>query len=167
MQNIYDHEWITIDGNAIHKTAIIHPCVKLGTGNQVGPYAVIGSNGEIRNTKYNEFKGTVEIGNNNVISEFVSIQRPKNEGQKTFIGNNNIIMAHSHIGHDVTIGSGNEICTHSIIGGHVTIGDSVKIKLNCTIRNRITIGIGATIGMCSNVIKDVEPNTTVYGNPAK
>jgi UDP-N-acetylglucosamine acyltransferase len=165
-QDLYNTEWINIDGNHIHKTAIIFPNVQMGKGNWVGAYSVIGSNGEIRGKNPLEFKGSVIIGNNNIISELVTIQRPFEE-KKTVIGSDNIIMAHSHIGHDVYIGDGCEICTGTIIGGFTTIKDNVKLKLGVTVRNRIEIGVGATIGQGSNVTKDVYGNAVVYGNPAK
>ena len=152
-------------GNDIHETAVIYPNVIMGKGNKIGPYCVIGSDGEIRDCK--EFSGNVIIGDNNIISELVTIQRPKDKDKSTIIGSNNIIMAHSHIGHDAVIGDNCEISTHSIIGGYVIIGDNSKIKLNVTIRNRKTIGDNCIIGMGSVVVKDVESNTTVVGNPAK
>jgi UDP-N-acetylglucosamine acyltransferase len=138
--DLYNHDWINIDGNSIHKTAIVHPNVKLGKGNTIGAYCVIGSNGEIRGVSQNDFKGHVVIGDNNVISEFVSIQRPFNENGRTIIGNDNLIMAHSHLGHDVKIGNDCEICTGTVIGGYVEIYDGAKIKLKCVIRNRVKIG---------------------------
>jgi len=125
------------EGNEIHHTAIIYPNVKMGKGNKIGAYCVIGSDGEIRGAK--EFKGWVEIGDNNVISELVTIQRPL-EPTATKIGDGNIIMAHSHIGHDAEIGNNCELCTGSIIGGYATIKDFVKLKLNVTVRNRKTVG---------------------------
>ncbi len=150
--------------NKIHHTAVIHDNVTLGKNNVIGAYTVIGSNGEIRGAT--EFKGKVIIGSGNVISELVTIQCPQEE-TFTEIGDNNLIMAHSHIGHDVKIGSECEICTGSIIGGYAVIEDQVKIKLGCTIRNRKIIGQGSLVGMGSVVVKDVEPGSVVYGNPAK
>ena len=166
-QDLYNNDWINIDGNSIHKTAIIHPNVKLGTGNTIGAYCVIGGNGEIRNVKQNDFHGTVHIGNNNVISEHVTIQRPKDKDKSTIICDNNIIMAHVHIGHDAYIGNNCEICTSSVIGGHVTVYDDVKIKLHCVIRNRLIISQKAVIGMGSVVTKNIPYEAVVYGNPAK
>ena len=164
--NLYHTDWIEIDGNHIHPTAIIYPNVKLGKGNWIGAYTVIGSNGEIRNKNQRDFKGNVTIGNNNVISEHVTIQRPF-EFRTTYIGDNNIIMAHSHIGHDAKIMNDCEICTGVIIGGHCVIESSVKIKLGSTIRNRWKLGLNALIGLGSAVVKDVKKDSVVYGNPAK
>jgi len=152
--------------NKIHPTAIIHDNVILGKGNVIGAYTVIGSNGEIRGKNQDDFKGRVVIGDNNVISEFVSIQRPFDKDNNTIIGSNNIIMAHSHIGHDVVIGDGCEICSGVILGGYSTIKDGAKIKLGATIRNRKTIGINSIVGLGSSVVKDIEDNVVVYGNPA-
>jgi UDP-N-acetylglucosamine acyltransferase len=161
---IYD-QYYRYEGNDIHHTAIIYPNVIMGKGNKIGPYCVIGSNGEIRGC--DDFYGNVIIGDNNIISEFVSIQRPKDEGKSTKIGDNNIIMAHSHIGHDAEIGNDCEISTHSVVGGYVKIGNNTKIKLNTTIRNRKTIGDNTIVGMGSVVVKDIGDNMIIVGNPAK
>jgi UDP-N-acetylglucosamine acyltransferase len=166
-QDLYNSDWINIDGNHIHRTAIVHPNVKLGTGNWIGAYCVIGSNGEMRGVSQLDFKGHVVIGNDNVISELVTIQRPFKDGECTSIGSSNIIMAHVHIGHDVFIGSNCEICTGTIIGGYCMIKDGVKLKLGVTVRNRILIGNDALVGLGSVVVKEVQANTTIYGNPAK
>lgn len=151
--------------NEIHETAIIHDCVVMGKNNKIGAYSIIGGNGEIRGVK--QFNGQVIIGDNNIISELVTIQRPAKSESKTVIGDNNIIMAHSHIGHDVVVGNNTEVCTGVILGGYVIVKDNAKIKLGSTIRNRKIIGESALVGMGSVVVKDVEDKQVVVGNPAK
>ena len=151
--------------NKIHPTAIIYDNVSMGENNVIGAYSVIGSNGEIRGIT--EFEGFVEIGNGNVISELVTIQRPAAKGQKTKIGNRNLIMAHSHIGHDVQIGDDCEICTGVILGGYAVVEDKAKIKLGVTVRNRKRIGKSALVGLGAAVVKDVDSESIVVGNPAR
>lgn len=153
------------DSNDIHPTAIIHPNVKLGKNNKIGAYVVIGGNGEIRGT--NQFEGRVEIGDNNVISELVTIQRPEKKGAKTMVGSGNIIMAHSHIGHDAVIGNDCELSTGTIIGGYAVINNGSKLKLNVTVRNRKNIGENCVVGMGAVVVSDLDSDKIYIGNPAK
>lgn len=153
--------------NQIHPTAIIYPGVQMGRNNIIGAYTVIGSNGEIRGKDQNEFRGGVIIGSGNVISEHVTIQKPFDAGRYTIIGDNNIIMAHAHFGHDVELADNCEICSGVILGGYAKIESGAKIKLGVTVRNRKRIGEYALVGLGSSVVKDVAADTVVFGNPAK
>ena len=152
-------------GNLIHPTAIIDDCVELGVGNIIGAYAIIGANGNIRDTNHFEFKGKIKIGDNNKIGEFSIITRSVKG--LTQIGSENLIMHNVSIGHDSKIGNNNEIGIGSIVGGYAKIGNNCKIKLNVTIRNRIEIKDNVLIGMGANVIKSVNKGVKIWGNPAK
>jgi len=167
MENIYDHDWINLGSNWIHNTAIVHDNVVMGKGNSIGPYTVIGGNGEMRNKNPTEFKGKVVIGDNNVISEHVTIQRPFVEGESTIIGDGNLIMAHSHVGHNAKIGDCCEICTSSVIAGFVSVGDGAMVKLGVITHPRIKIGKNAILGCGAIVIKDVPEGVKMVGNPAR
>ncbi len=167
MSDFYNDDWINLGHNWIHKTAIVHDNVVMGKGNSIGPYSVVGGNGELRNTNPTEFKGSVFIGDNNMISELVTIQRPFKEGKVTKIGNNNMIMAHSHIGHDASIGSNCEICASSVIAGFVTVCDGVLVKIGVITHPRITIGKKAILGCGAIVIKNVPEGAKMVGNPAR
>lgn len=149
--------------NKIHHTAIVGENVKLGDNNLIMPYAVIGQAGFIRERTKSD--GVVFIGNNNVIGCYVNIMVGTKGG--TVIGNDNLIMNHSNIGHNVSILNDTEVGAGTILNGHSMIGSKVKIKSGCIIRNRITIEKEITIGQGSNVTKDLKTAGTYYGNPAK
>jgi acyl-[acyl carrier protein]--UDP-N-acetylglucosamine O-acyltransferase len=163
-EDIYNPNARFDESNKIHDTAIIYDNVVMGKNNVIGPFTVIGSDGEIRGVK--NFMGRVVIGDNNTISEHVTIQRPASETE-TKIGDNNLIMAHAHIGHDVEIGNDCEICTGTIIGGYTKINDGSRLKLGVTVRNRMIIGKKCTVGLGSAVVKNVPDNAVVVGVPAK
>lgn len=83
------------------------------------------------------------------------------------IGKGCLINKHSVIGHDVIVGDYTVISPNISIGGDVKIGSNCYLGSGAIIRNGIIIGENSIIGMGSVVLKDVEPNSVVAGNPAK
>ena len=158
-KDLYNSEWIEIDGNKVHRTALIADTVKLGKGNVIYPYAVIGYRGFVRSEE--ELTGSVTIGNNNRIGAHAFI------AHDVVIGDDNILMSYVNIGHNCKIGNTNEIGAKSIFCGHVTIGNYNKIKVSVSVRNRLLIGNATLIGMGSVVVKNVTNGKEVKGNPAK
>ena len=55
----------------------------------------------------------------------------------------------------------------TLVGGNSSIGTGCTLGMGCTIRDNITIGERASIGMGSVVVKDIDADTSVFGNPAK
>lgn len=164
--NFYNSEWIVdprFPGNKIHSTAIIGDNVKMGKGNIIYPYSVIGMKGFIRDSY--EWEGSVVIGDNNQIGCYTSIMTGKSG--VTMIGSDNMLMNYVNVGHNTKLGNDCEIGASTVIAGWVNIESEVQIKTACIIRNRVNIGKGAMIGQGSNVVKDVARFEYTYGNPAK
>lgn len=162
-KDLYNAKYINTNLNYVHETAIIGNNVKMGKGNIIMPYAVIGETGFIRDS--DNSKGTVVIGDNNKIGCHACIM--SGELGMTVIGNDNMIMNYANIGHDVSIGNKCEIGPGVIIGGFSSIDDEIKIKIGALIRNRINIGKESVIGMGSVIVKHIAEFQVVVGNPGR
>ena len=136
---------------------------KVGKGTRVFPFASIGT--QPQDLKFKGEKNSLEIGENNLIREYVTIN-PGTAGDKskTTIGNNCLLMISSHIAHDCIIGNNVIIANNVPLGGHVTIEDSVVIGGNSAVQQFTRIGRLAMIGGMTGVLKDVIPFGLSIGN---
>ena len=183
-----------IDKNtSIHSDAKISSSAKIGTYTVIGPKVEIGENVEIfshvnisGDTKIEsgtkifpfasigtspqdlKFKGEhtkLEIGKNNIIREYVTINPgTKGGGAITKIGDNCLFMISSHVAHDCQIGNDVVIANNVPLGGHVTIEDSVIIGGNSAVQQFTRIGRLAMVGGMTGVLKDVIPFGLSFGN---
>ncbi len=135
----------------------------IGKGTKIFPFASIGT--QPQDLKYKGEKNTLEIGENNLIREYVTIN-PGTAGDKlkTSIGNNCLFMISSHIAHDCVIGNNVVIANNVPLGGHVTVEDSVVIGGNSAVQQFTRIGRLAMIGGMTGVLKDVIPFGLSIGN---
>ncbi len=85
----------------------------------------------------------------------------------TTMEDNCMLLANSFLGHDSTMKRFSHLAANATVGANVTIGRASHVGTNCTIREKITIGDFALIGSGAVILKDVEENTIVAGNPAK
>ena len=93
---------------------------KIGKGTKIYPFASIGTTPQ--DLKFKGEANSLEIGENNVIREYVTINPgTKGGGSKTVVGNNCLFMISSHIAHDCKIGNNVVIANNVPLGGHVTI----------------------------------------------
>ena len=136
---------------------------KVGKGTRIFPFASIGT--QPQDLKFKGEKNSLEIGENNLIREYVTIN-PGTEGggSKTTIGNNCLFMISSHIAHDCKVGNEVVIANNVPLGGHVTIEDSVVIGGNSAVQQFTRIGRLAMIGGMTGVLKDVIPFSLSIGN---
>lgn len=110
----------------------------------------------------------LNIGENNVIREYVTINPGTVEGgSKTVVGNNNLIMAYAHIAHDCVIGNKCVMANAATLGGHVTLEDNAMVGGLSAVHQFVRLGRLAIIGGCSKVVQDVPPFSTCDGHPAK
>ena len=136
---------------------------KIGKGTKIYPFASIGT--APQDLKYKGEKNSLEIGENNVIREYVTINPGTvGGGSKTVVGNNCLFMISSHIAHDCNIGNNVVIANNVPLGGHVTIEDSVVIGGNSAVQQFTRIGRLAMIGGMTGVLKDVIPFGLSFGN---
>ena len=136
---------------------------KIGKGTKIYPFASIGT--PPQDLKYKGEYNSLEIGQNNVIREYVTINPgTAGGGNKTFVGNNCLFMISSHVAHDCKIGNNVVIANNVPLGGHVIIEDSVVIGGNSAVQQFTRIGRLAMIGGMTGVLKDVIPFGLSFGN---
>ena len=137
---------------------------EVGTDCRIFSYAVVGNIPQ--DLKFKGDKSFLFIGNNNKIREFVTINPGTDEGTKTTIGNDNLIMAYSHVAHDCIIGDGNILANATTLAGYVEIANKVVIGGLTAVHQFCRIGSHSIIGGCSKVVQDVPPYSMSDGHPA-
>ncbi len=153
------------DGCVVHSHCVFKGNIKLGSNNHFYQFCSIG---EVpQDLTYKGQETWVEIGDNNNFREYVSIHRgTTKENLITKIGNNNLLMAKVHVGHDAIMGSHCVIVNSCNIAGHVKMSDRITIGGGTNISQFITIGRGAYIGGASAIDRDIPMFCTAYGNRA-
>ena len=149
----------------IGPNVIIDGKVRIGSNNKIFPGACIGL--EPQDLKYNGDPTNVLIGDNNTFRECVTINRATFEGEKTIVGNQNLLMAYSHLGHNCEIGNNVVIANSVQIAGHVVVEDRAVIGGCLGIHQFVHIGYLAMVGGMTRVDRDVPPFCLVEGHPGR
>jgi len=139
--------------------------VKLGTGNKIFHSAYIGA--PPQDVSYKGAESIVEIGDNNILREFVQIHRGTKEGTKTILGSNCFLMGGAHLAHNVNVGNSVIIANNSLLAGYVEVDDFCFISGLCGIHQFVKIGKYVMVGGHSGLSKDCPPYMMAVGSPGK
>ncbi|MGH8027401.1 MAG: acyl-ACP--UDP-N-acetylglucosamine O-acyltransferase [Pseudoxanthomonas sp.] len=133
---------------------------RIGRGNRIAGHAAIG--GDPQDKKFKGERTELVIGDRNTIREFVTINRGTGDGGGiTRIGDDNWLLAYTHVAHDCDIGNNCVFSNNSTLAGHVRIGDWVIMSGFAGVHQFCRIGAHAFLGMGVLVGGDVPPYTMV------
>jgi UDP-N-acetylglucosamine acyltransferase len=153
-------------GTVIHSHVVIKGPTRIGRNNQIFQFSTVGE--DTPDLKYKGELTRLEIGDNNVIREGVTIHRGTVQDKGlTSIGSYNLIMAYVHIGHDSVVHNHTILVNNAALAGHVEIGDWAILSGYTLVHQFCKIGQHAFTGMGTAVGKDVPAYITVNGSPAE
>lgn len=133
----------------------------LGAHNRIHAGAVIGN--EPQDLKYKGEPTSLRIGDRNTFRENVTVNRSTHPEGLTVIGSNNLLMAGSHVAHDVIVGNHTIIANGALLAGHIEVGDRAVISGNCCVHQFVRIGTLAMMQGGSAISLDLPPYTVVSG----
>ena len=153
-------------GTVLENHVTIMGAVRIGERNRIFPNCVIG--GEPQDVSYRGTATSVEIGDDNVIREGVTINRAsEKEVGVTSIGNANFLMANCHVAHDCRIGDHVIIANGTLLGGHVRVHSRASLSGAVAVHHWATIGGWSFVAGLSRVLHDVPPFMLCEGAPAR
>ena len=173
------------DGVVIGPYSVIEADVVIGADCEVGPFCRFGSGTAVgarnrfeshcsvgappQDLKYAGEATRLEIGEDNVFREFVTLHRGTADGGGlTRIGDKSLFMAYVHIAHDCLIGSQTIFANNATLAGHVEVADFSTVGALSAIHQFSRVGVHAFLGGFTAANKDCLPFMSTVGNrPAK
>ncbi len=153
-------------GTWIGPHVVINGPTRIGKENRIHQFASIGD--APQDKKYSGEPTWLEMGDRNVIREYVTINRGTlQHGGVTRLGDGNWIMAYAHIAHDCQVGNQTVFANGASLAGHVSVGDFAILGGFTLVHQFCAIGTHAFCAFGSVINKDVPPFVTVTGNPAR
>ncbi len=164
--------WTTIganveiaEGTQISSHVVIKGPTNIGKNCEIFQFSTIGE--ATPDLKYQGEETTLTIGDNNIFREGVTVHRGTIQDRAdTLIGNNNLLMAYAHVGHDCVIGDHCILVNNSVLAGHVLIGDWAIIGGYSGIHQYCRVGAHGYIGGMTKVTQDVPAFVMAEGHPA-
>jgi len=154
------------DGVVVMAHAVVIGPTTIGAGTRIHPHATVG--GDPQDLKYRGERSCLEVGRDNVIREYVTINRGTEVGGGvTRIGDSNLFMANSHIAHDCQVGSHCVFANSVAIAGHAEIQDRSVLGGLVGVHQHTRIGRCAMVGAGAMASLDVPPFTIAHGDRAR
>jgi UDP-N-acetylglucosamine acyltransferase len=138
----------------------------IGNNNTIFQFSSVGE--DTPDLKYQGEATKLIIGNNNTIREGVTIHRGTvQDNNETIIGNNNLLMAYVHVGHDCVLGDNVVMTNNAAVAGHVRVGDWSILSGFAMVHQYVHLGAHCFIGPAAFIYHDVPACVTVSGSPAE
>jgi len=145
---------------------VVNGPTKIGVRNRLFQFASIGD--DPQDLKYGGERTFLEIGDDNVIREYATMNRgTEGGGGVTRVGSNNLFMAYTHVAHDCQVGNFTVFANGSSLAGHVVVGDYAILAGFSCVHQFCHVGEHAFVGLNSVANKDVAPYLMVVGNYAE
>tara|TARA_B100001123_G_scaffold445900_1_gene598696 strand:+ start:3876 stop:4649 length:774 start_codon:yes stop_codon:yes gene_type:complete len=151
-------------GCKLHSHVVINGRIEIGEGNEFYPFCSIGL--KTQDLKWEGGVSRTEIGSNNIFREYVTIHSATGDGDVTFIGSHNNLLAYTHVAHDCRLGDHIVMSNVGTLAGHVIVEDRAIIGGLAAVHQFCRVGTMSIIGGCSKVVQDVPPYMMADGNPA-
>ncbi len=172
-ENVSVGPWTVIGPNVeigdncqIASHVVIRGPSKIGCNNKIYQFSTIGD--DTPDLKYKGEDTRLIIGDNNCIREGVTIHRGTVQDKgETIIGDNNLLMAYAHVGHDSVIGNHVIMVNNSSLAGHVIVGDWAILSGYALIHQYVVIGAHSFIGPAAFSYHDIPAFITAFGSPAE
>jgi UDP-N-acetylglucosamine acyltransferase len=143
-------------GCVIEAHACLAGPLTMGRDNFVGHGAVLGKSPQHRG--YGGEPTSLRIGDGNVFREFVTVHRGTSQGTgTTWIGDRNMFMIGSHLGHDVRVGDGCTVVNNALVAGHVRLDDGCILSGHTAVQQRVRVGRLAMLGGMAATSRDIPP----------
>jgi len=154
------------EGSWIGAHVVLDGRLRIGRRNRIFHFASIGA--PPQDKKYQDEPTAVEIGDDNTIREYVTINRgTAQDSGVTRLGNENWVMAYVHFAHDCQIGHKTIFANACQLAGHVTVGDWAIFGATTLVHQFVHIGAHAFTGMGTYLPQDLPPYVMAAGNMAK
>ncbi len=152
-------------GTVLESHVVVKGPSVIGKNNHFYQFATIGE--DTPDKKYKGEPTRLEMGDGNIIREAVTIHRGTVQDKSlTKIGDDNLIMAYAHVGHDSFIGSHTIIVNNTSIAGHVEVGDWAILSGHTMVHQGVNIGAHSFTGAGTFLSQDLPAYVTATGHPA-